>query len=331
MSDDRLPPENADDESHSNPRGGASITQLAMMAMAIVVSGYLLLNLIGDAASWHLAAAQEHNLERNRDDTNGQLKLALESIDAAVAADPKNLMYLQRRSLWRRDAGDFEGALRDIELIEAQIPTGDEGFQSRIGVLQLRGLIYQRQGKHAEAVVEQTRMIDRLAKRYEGVTSMEDYSTAMSLALNNRAYFRAVGNLELEEALKDIDESLKLAGYEDGKPSPYSTQDEAVKRDTRGYLRYLLGDYQGALNDMERAIQVAENSYSILRMKVMNESRTVVDRRPIDLHMREYEENLAVLYHHRGLIFDKIGRRFDAQVDFDRAKRMGYNPARGVF
>lgn len=324
------------EESPDDPRSPRpiSVSQLAMMGIAFLATAYLLINFTGDLASWHLAAAQEHNLQRDRDDKNGELKLAIQAIDSAIEEDPKNLLYLQQRSLWRRDAGDYDGALADLRAIEELLPVGDEGFQARISVLQLRGLIYQRQGKHVEAVAEQTQMIERLDRHYEGGKTLDAYQEAMSLALNNRAYFRAIANFgraDLAEALQDINLSLKLAGHEDGGGRAVRADDEAVKRDTRGYLHYLLGDYDGALEDIERAILVAENTFAIERVYVMNESRTVVDRRPIDLHMRGSEENLAVLYHHRGLIYEKIGRRYDAQVEFDRARRLGYNPARGVF
>ena len=44
----------------------------------------------------------------------------------------------------------------------------------------------------------------------------------------------------------------------------------------------------------------------------------------------EIKRNLAVMYHHRGLIYQKLEQADKAKDDFERAARWGYDPASGA-
>ena len=95
--------------------------------------------------------------------------------------------------------------------------------------------------------------------------------------------------------------------------------------DTRGYLRYLAGeDLHGARDDLERAIDLAEAS---VRIDLPGQQATT------SAHELESSEanDLAVLYHHRGLIYEKLGRSDEAAVDLELARKLGYDPKQGVW
>ena len=59
--------------------------------------------------------------------------------------------------------------------------------------------------------------------------------------------------------------------------------------------------------------------------------RSGIDERVVDRLEQSAEQNLAVLYQHRGLIYEKLGRSDDAAEDFRRAQEYGYSPEDGVW
>jgi hypothetical protein len=59
--------------------------------------------------------------------------------------------------------------------------------------------------------------------------------------------------------------------------------------------------------------------------------RQVVDRRPVVMAMTQQRHNLAVIYHHRGLVYERIGKTRQAQADLERARQLGYDPEKGVW
>lgn len=46
---------------------------------------------------------------------------------------------------------------------------------------------------------------------------------------------------------------------------------------------------------------------------------------------QQIEESLAVMYEHRALVFEKQGNEAQAAADHATAKKLGYDPAAGVF
>src|SRR5690606_37387474 len=119
--------------------------------------------------------------------------------------------------------------------------------------------------------------------------ALDDANRAVELypspaTLNHRAYSRAVLNQQLEEGLVDIDQAIAQTSGKD-----------AAFIDTRGYLLYRLGRNEEALKEMNEAIRLMQP----LRRSLL---------RPFDgLDRREYEHSMAVMYHHRGLIYEKLG------------------------
>jgi len=141
-------------------------------------------------------------------------------------------------------------------------------------------------------------------------------------ALNTRAYARALGDFELTEALADIDEAL-------------AEQDQAENAsflDTRGYVLFKLGRYDDALADLNRAIESVEEQRDALERNDAIDVR--MPRREVAARARrlkQIEDNLAVMYHHRGEVHEKLGNAGEATKDLFIGKKYGFDPAAGVF
>jgi tetratricopeptide (TPR) repeat protein len=156
----------------------------------------------------------------------------------------------------------------------------------------------------------------RLEKYHEAI---DDASQAVRLSptasnLNTRAYVRALANMELPDGLADINKALEETG-----------EDNPEFLDTRGYLLHLLDRNDEALKDLDRAVHLTE------RFKLtMHLQRNALDPHSWQAQVKEANHSLAVMYHHRGLVNDKLNRKEDSEQDLRHGDQLGYNPARGV-
>jgi hypothetical protein len=46
--------------------------------------------------------------------------------------------------------------------------------------------------------------------------------------------------------------------------------------------------------------------------------------------LEETNHGLAVMFHHRGLVYDKLGQKDKSDNDLRHGNLLGYNPAQGV-
>ncbi len=136
--------------------------------------------------------------------------------------------------------------------------------------------------------------------------------------LNSRAYICALSGLELERGLSDIDRAL--TNRQDG--------DDSEMIDTRAYLLFKLGKAGEALTDMEKAIAPQEQALRMATAQFVGAGGN--GRRSLRYLVDEVKHNLAVMYHHRGEIYEKLGKKDESQADLRRAQEFGYDPANGV-
>lgn len=167
-----------------------------------------------------------------------------------------------------------------------------------------RSMIWQRKHEFRKAIDDANQAVARGGARNAG-------------ALNARAYARAVANVELAEGLTDIENAIKFVGG-----------DNSAFIDTRGYLHFLLGNNDAALKDLNQAIELMkkEQAVNLADLETRKVAKAAGDRQ-----RRLYDENLAVMYHHRGEVYEKLGRSGEAQQDFELATKLGYNREQGVF
>ena len=204
--------------------------------------------------------------------------------------------------------GDVAAALSHVDRAIAWDPHSSRLYQ-------FRTLVYQRLGRHADAVRDWNIIVEAVRKQHARHPEPTRYELAQSL--NNRAYARALGQIEIDRGLADIQEAFEILG----------TEDVSYMLDTRGYLRHLAGADLQAKSDLQRAIQLAQSSATSGLGKAPDTLRPdgglVLDGQTV--------RELAVLYHHRGLIHRRLGESREAEADLELAERLGYGPENGVW
>lgn len=257
-----------------------------------------------EIARWYHASAKESDLD-------GDSTQALLNLDRALEWSPYDPnLYLYRANLRLRLNQPF-AALEDAEQAVALAPARS------IEPLSQRALVLQRLGRHKSALRDIDRVV-RLVGDETGKPRIAGQGPARSYdeVLNFRAYSRALAKLDLERALEDIENAIARAG--DELSFDYL--------DTRGYILLLLGELAGAKQDMERAVELAEKA-----LLAHQASKRDGDERSRRLQENHLHEILAVLYHHRGLVYQQLGDLKSAERDLSRADEFGYCPDEGVW
>ncbi len=257
-------------------------------------------------------------LEKLKDeDFSGSLADAKRAVElTAKSVQPENRRQhaelCLRRSQQYLEDGDLQASLDEVNQAVELVPESTKPFK-------FRSYIYFRMKRLAEAVADQSTALEIWEQR----SSLAVFSADMSIkrdALNERAYLRALGNFDLEEALQDVEQALNLLEL------PH--EDEATFLDTRGYIHYLLDDLEAASRDMIRAKELEEESHGITFEQLLLISSSE-DEAETDL-AASYGE-FAVVYHHYGLVLKKQGQTEQAQKHLDLANQLGYNPDAGVW
>lgn len=245
-------------------------------------------------ASWYRDSAHKRY-------QSGDLPGALEDIGSAISLRPDDAVLYRLRSRYRLDDFDTD---QHVQMSLEDISRAIELRPDELEFYSFRSSILQRLGRFREAI--------------------EDIDHAIRLAppatwqlLNNRAYIRALGKMDLEQALDDVEKSIRQTG-----------ETRAISLDTRGYIRYLLERYEPALRDMNQAILLAQEDR---RKDVRKLERFDVEPGLQNLIVRGHDHILAVLYHHRGLIHQKLGHEREARADLERGDELGYDPKKGVW
>lgn len=258
---------------------------------------------------WNVDHAETHWL-------SGELDKALRGYDNAIAwtewsaisplwhaevrKESRIKLHLRRGEL-RVEAGQVQEGLDDFSTAIELDPSDWQAYEHR-------GMAYQRLAKHRQAIDDMN-------------VAVKVGPKSSARLLNDRAYVRAIAGMELEEALEDIERALDLAGQ--GVPEYL---------DTRAFVRFQLGQLESALKDMDQAIEQIEQMWDLqanprLQRRLIRE----IDPRMWALAIKQKDHSLAVMYHHRGQIHEKLGNADEAQKDLQRGDELGYNPAKGVY
>jgi tetratricopeptide (TPR) repeat protein len=284
-----------------------------LLLTAIVVVPIVVSLVPREIGRWYLATALEQR-------KSGAKEEAYTKLDQAIGWDKEEPVYYLQRANWRREDGQYQAALDDCNRAIELAGTGGESkaaLKFKFEALSSRAQIYQHLGRHGAAIAD-WKQIDQMSTT-SGIPHR-------ALALNGLAYARAVGKLELKEGLANADEALKLLPGVDS------------ILDTRGFLRYELGDYPGALEDLDKAVQGAEQFYEDAEKKRAGKPRSEMDQRlmsPAEQQEMEAEQSkqaVAVIRYHRSLVYDKLGREEDAKKDRARVKELiGREPDETLF
>lgn len=283
-----------DDSGGSRSYGFLKLLVVVGVLSALAVHFDLPAQVRNVAAQYH--GQQAVNLGR-RNDLDGALVQIHQALAWKPVSPELNLKLLLIRAELQHSKQDFAASLADIEQVLTIKPNDEYAQRFRIDLL-------YRTRRHREAVAAATEMLERrIGDEAEN--------------LNTRAYARAVGNFELEEALKDVDRAL------DERP------ESASFLDTRGYVLFRLGRHQEALDELERAIALTEKQreeFEQLGKNLSNDKKPDYDRRH-----KLFDEHLAVMYHHRGEVHEKLGHADEAKKDRFIGTELGYDPESGVY
>jgi len=144
------------------------------------------------------------------------------------------------------------------------------------------------------------------------------YSIAVDNAVNRNNGGSPLEEKALQRALEMVNESLEIV------------IESPVFIDTRGYLHYLLGNNEKAIEDTENAVSLMKRTYKKQLEHIREESRGFVNRTRFEFLQSRVQESMAVLHYHRGLAYESAGQQKAADRDFQRAKQLGHDPANGI-
>ncbi|MGE0760672.1 MAG: tetratricopeptide repeat protein [Pirellulaceae bacterium] len=265
-----------------------------VLIVGIVVGPLVYLAAPGEITRWRIAAAEEKRL-------NGDMPGALQELDRALQKRPQDAQLLATRARWYLDAEQFDKSIADCDRVLELEPMN-------VGIRIIRSQALQYLGRHAEAVTQWKELLD------------SDWGHAKSsrpFILNGLAYARALANVELTQALADIDEAMRREG------------ERHEMLDTRGFLYYRQGDFDRALKDLHRSVEIAREDYE--KSKGSPRGFTLPDPREQKLAMQEQAKQLAVILYHRGLAHEASGAKDEAQRDFQRVRELGFEPGEKLF
>ncbi len=122
---------------------------------------------------------------------------------------------------------------------------------------------------------------------------------------NEIAYFSALVDENLNDALRRSNRAIANRRGED-----------AALLDTRGFVRYKLGDFAAALPDLERAVQLMQDDLAAAKSPA---------------EKKALEKVLAVLLYHRSLVLDSLGKSSQAEADRKQVRQFGLEPDDRLF
>jgi tetratricopeptide (TPR) repeat protein len=264
-------------------------------------------------AGWQLQRA-DHEL------AVGDFQRARRSIEGAIRWEPESYRHFglyQVRAEVREKLQDLQGAKDDcneaLKLL-AKSKRATAYPYPLAEIYRMRSWIEERLGNHQAALAD--------AKTAISLCPADDLRPLPEL-LNSRAYICALSGLELESGLSDINRALA--------DSDEDSSSELI--DTRAYLLLKLGRANDAIKEIEKAIAPVEQARLRLERQIQNAD--LWQARSDDVRRMRYfativDHDLAVMYHHRSEILEKLGKKDAAREDADRATKYGYDPAKGV-
>jgi tetratricopeptide (TPR) repeat protein len=278
-----------------HPPSGRWFTLLSVSAViALVMGPVVYLGLPGEISRWYVAAAMELQLD-------GETDKAIQRLEIAESWSPDNPVLYTYRGDWKLEEGDYRGSIQEYK-------RALQMNKSYTNALVQRSQALQHLGRHDEAIADWK-------------TLLEDHSFGFSgrraMFLNGLAYAQALGNTELDAALENVEEAVRLVG-----------QDGAIL-DTRGFIHYLRGDLESAIADLDLAVKKIEAGFKPQLRD--HETRQYVDRRTAEANLRKAAQSVAVIHYHRALVYDALGKPGEAETDRRRVRELGFEPDDNLF
>lgn len=279
----------------SSPLRGRWAGRLAILIAVLITLGPVLyFGLPAEVARWHVAGATEMWLDDKKPE-------ALARLDAALRWAGDNAAIFVCRADWMLEDEQFQKALQDYDRALAIEP-------GHVWALIQRSEVFQHLGKHAEAIRDWKKLVERHSS-----ASAEQ----RAVFLNGLAYAQSLDNgkkPELDKALENIIQAINLAGQ------------DAAMLDTRGYIHYRRGNLEAAEADLNLAVTGMETQNTQLE-----QTRQYTDRREFAQQLRKLRKSVAVIRHHRALVYDALGKSKEAEADRQRVRQLGFVPEPSLF
>jgi tetratricopeptide (TPR) repeat protein len=251
-----------------------------------------------EVSYWLLAAAEQAR-------ANGNAELATQRLQKAFSWNPDDPWLQVQEVQWLIQDEKYLEALKVSDVLA-------ERFPQEADILQLRMSIFQHLERHEDAIAA-ARALDQM--------SLTSGRPDRAMALNNLAYARAVGNLDLEQALKEVNEALVI---QPAHPSYL---------DTRGFILYLQGNYKAAHEDLDAAVKrMAKLQQGAAASPSAGLERYADSADAAQSFQQSLNTAIAVTLYHRALNLEKLGRFAEAKVDRARVKKLiGREPDATLF
>jgi tetratricopeptide (TPR) repeat protein/predicted aspartyl protease len=172
---------------------------------------------------------------------------ALADLDRTIQIDPHHVAALLARAEYRTRSGDKVGAEADLDAANAVLPKED-GERLTLASEYLSLDLFQR-------AIEQ----------YDLWSASHPQDVRLPLAFNGRCRAHALGNMDLQHAMKDCDIAIKHAT----KGSPFYAEASA----SRGLLWFRLGDYDKSIADYDASLKIDPKSAFALYGRGIDELR----------------------------------------------------------
>lgn len=181
------------------------------------------IHLAPDNAAFYVSRASAHA-------ANHQADAALADVDKALTLDPKNADALLMRAEHRLSIKDRSGAAADVTAARAVVPAGSTRAR-------LLASLYVRLDQPADALP----ILDDWIR-------LHGDDARLGSALNERCWARALGNQQLDDALKDCRKAIRR----DGPSAPYL--------DSLGLVELRLAQYADSIKAYEQSLALNPKS-----------------------------------------------------------------------
>lgn len=259
-------------------------------------------------ARWQTAKAYEHLLAGKSDEAAAIVEQVLQKVPDADEALRMRMNLLSSRR-------KYPEALEVCQYLVARHPDD-------LSLLLQRSLLYQHLWRHDDAFADVTKVFEALQRQAStlgtgdwltnaaGISSESGQALLMANAYNTRAYAIAVQAWHDSLAERDVDHRERLLEALGDAEAAVALQSRegpgeiASLLDTRGFLYYLLGDLQSALDDLNLALR-EESMLRSVRMTRYRQSNP--DPRMAVAEAATHEQGVMVIRFHRFLVLQKMG------------------------
>lgn len=275
-----------------------------------IVLPFAVLQAPREIGRWHFANA--FRLRAKKDNA-----AAYEALERARYWFPSGPEMLLQKAEWK---------LKDDQREEA-IALADEAVAQNKGNVNahlLRGEVLLNAGEFDKAV-EDLKKVEEFSRR-SGLPPLED-------ALNQLAYAQALSKSNLDEALQNITEALKLMPAAEDKPDDKERYKKGLFLDTRGYIYHLQGENELAVKDLTEAIQLVEADLEAKQKGSGEKGIPPAIRGLIDSESANTRAKAAaVIRYHRSLALAALDRKEEADKDRETARQLiGREPDETLF